>query len=99
MRSEFHKGARRDLIEGFRWYEKHSEQAAQRFIEQVSSALDAILKDPTRYRPWKQGSQIRVITLNDYPYQLYYHITGSLITILATAHEKRRPGYWLRRAQ
>ncbi len=97
MRIEFHKGARRDLIEGFRWYEKHSDQAAQRLIEQVSATLDAILKDPTQHRPWKRGSQIRVINLEDYPYQLYYIITGNLITIVATAHEKRRPEYWRRR--
>ena len=99
MRIEFHKGARRDLVEGFRWYEKHSEQAARGLIDQVSVALDAINKDPTRFRPWKAGSQIRVINLERYPYQLFYLITGTLVTIVATAHEKRRPGYWIRRAK
>jgi toxin ParE1/3/4 len=97
MRIQFHHGARRDLIDGFHWYEKHSHQAAQKFVEQISSTLDSILKHPTRYRPWKKESLVRVIHLDRYPYQLYYVVSGELITIVATAHDKRRPGYWLRR--
>lgn len=97
MRIDFHIGARRDLVEGFRWYDKHSDRAAHRFYDQVSATLDKILSELTRYRPWKEGSDIRCIQVRGYPYLLYYTITGQRITILATAHEKRRQGYWLRR--
>lgn len=97
MKFEFHKGAKRDLLDGFRWYQERSEHFAGEFYNQVSTALDKIGKAPTQYRPWKKGSEVRVIKLDRFPYLLYYTIAGQNITIIATAHDKRRPGYWLRR--
>lgn len=40
----------------------------------------------------------RRILLKRFPYQLIYRIEGNEIVIYAVAHQKRRPGYWRKRA-
>ena len=32
-----------------------------------------------------------------YPYSLIYRVTDQEITIVAVAHAKRKPGYWMNR--
>jgi plasmid stabilization system protein ParE len=40
----------------------------------------------------------RRILLDRFPYQLVYRVEGEEIVIYAVAHQKRRPGYWRKRA-
>ena len=97
MKVRFHPGARRDLTDGYHWYEDRSDRAASRFIEEVSATLDCILEAPDRFRPVAPGSKFRTVTLDDFPYNLIYRVIAGGIVVIAVAHEKRRPGYWLRR--
>lgn len=43
------------------------------------------------------GTMIRAKAIRGYPYRIVYTINADVTVILAYAHERRRPGYWLDR--
>jgi toxin ParE1/3/4 len=40
---------------------------------------------------------VRSKGVNGFPYRVVYFVTEELLTIVAVAHSKRRPGYWRER--
>lgn len=40
---------------------------------------------------------IRRHILRHFPYTVFYEILGNTVTVLAVAHQRRRPGYWRER--
>jgi len=47
---------------------------------------------PMRHAAAEHGT--RRILLEHFPFTLYYRVREDVITIVAVAHQKRRPGYW-----
>ena len=43
---------------------------------------------------WDREPVVRSKGVNDFPYRVVYFVEGDLLTIVAVAHAKRRPGYW-----
>ena len=41
---------------------------------------------------------VRKRALDRFPYDLFYSFDENLLSILAVAHQKRRPDYWIERA-
>lgn len=37
---------------------------------------------------------LRVLPMRYFPYSIIYRLTEEAVTILAVAHQRRRPGYW-----
>ncbi|MCW0220647.1 MAG: hypothetical protein OJI67_20135, partial [Prosthecobacter sp.] len=50
------------------WYRDRSLQAAERFITEVESAIQAICADLTRYQP--VGDGVRVFRLKRFPFRI-----------------------------
>jgi plasmid stabilization system protein ParE len=93
----FHRAARPEYLDAVDWYGARSEEAALGFAELVEACLHEIPELPLAWPAWPMRNDIRVRTLQRYPYSIIYHL-GDEIVILAVAHQKRRPGYWLKRA-
>ena len=43
------------------------------------------------------ATDVRVRLMQRYPYSLVYIVRDPKIVIIAVAHQRRRPGYWLSR--
>jgi len=43
---------------------------------------------------WDREATVRSKGVTDFPYRIVYFVREDLLTILAVAHSKRRPGYW-----
>lgn len=43
------------------------------------------------------GTVIRSRSVRGYPYRIVYIVEPERVVILAYAHERRKPGYWLHR--
>ena len=37
---------------------------------------------------------VRYFILRRFPYTIHYEVAASFVTVLAVAHQRRRPGYW-----
>jgi plasmid stabilization system protein ParE len=84
--------AEEEIEEAFQWYFARSPFAADAYRMEVVSAIDALAEDPLMWPADEEG--VRYYILQRFPYTIHYEVTGSVVTVLAIAHQRRRPGYW-----
>src|SRR5262245_39922300 len=95
----FVEAAKREYLKVCRWYESHAnESVASAFVDELDHVLSRITDDLTA------GTEFRIryrwIRLRKFPYLVYFrYINKDCALVLAVAHKRRRPGYWLRRDQ
>jgi toxin ParE1/3/4 len=96
-RFKFHAAARAEYEAAFTWYAERSHDAAAGWIERVTDGIASVCSAPEAWPTWTGRPGVRVRVLKRYPYSLVYVIERGEIVIVAVAHHKRRPGYWVRR--
>lgn len=83
-----------------RWYEDKREGWGDVFMDAVDAAVDSIL-DPSIgwgfYQSRKSDPQIYSRSVAGFPYAIVYLELDDEVYVVAYAHEKRRPGYWMPR--
>ena len=84
--------AEEDIREALRWYFERTPLAADVFRCRVIEAIDG-LADRADVRPVDDDG-FHCYVLARFPYTLWCEIDGSVVTVLAVAHQHRRPGYW-----
>jgi hypothetical protein len=87
--------ARREMLRAAQWYERRAQGLGDRFLVEVRLALVAMREYPLSGSP--VDPVFRRKLLNVFPYALVYRVDEDNIVIVAVAHLRRRPGYWLRR--
>lgn len=84
--------AEAEIREAFLWYLERSPIAVEAFRSEALKAIDRLEVDA---RMWPEGEDaIRRHILRHFPYTVFYEIQGSTVTVLAVAHQRRKPGYW-----
>ena len=94
-RAHVHPAAEAESDAAFEWYWAESESAALGFDAELRTAFKKLLSSPRIGAPYLRGT--RRIVLNRYPYFVVFRELPRKIEIIAVAHAKRRPGYWLKR--
>ena len=84
--------AEEEIGEALRWYSERSPSAANAFRSEVFVAIDSSAEDPTMWPADDEG--VRYYILRRFPYTIHYEIAYQSVTVLAVAHQRRRPGYW-----
>lgn len=90
---EIAPSAERDIEHGFRWYRERNALVADGFRIEVFETIDKIAASPLSRPPDDEGSRHRV--LRRFPYSVYYEVVDRTVTVLAVAHHRREPNYWL----
>ena len=83
-----------------RWYEGRREHLGIEFFDAVDATIDKIVAMPNAGVPVPSVTSellVRRRPVTRFPYHVVYLDTSIHIRILAIAHDRRRPGYWLRR--
>ncbi len=88
----FHPEARDELREAVRWYRARDRRASSQFRVAVSSAIRVIAEAPQRWPKYLYGTSRFV--MHRFPFSVVYLDDPELVTLIAVAHTKRRPGYW-----
>ena len=95
-----HPGAAADIASAGDWYERHREGLALEFAEEIDRALEVISENPETWLFWP-GSPvefgIRRFMLPRFPFAVAYTMQGEQVIVLAVAHVRRKPGFWLER--
>ena len=84
--------AEAEMREAFMWYFERSPIAADAFRIEAIDAIDRLEADAAAWPEDEDG--IRRYILRHFPYTVFYEIRGQAVTVLAIAHQRRRPGYW-----
>jgi toxin ParE1/3/4 len=92
----FHPLAEQELIEAAAYYQEQKLELGLECLEEVEHAINFLIRYP------EAGSiirgSIRRLILPKFPYSLLYRLLeNEQIRILALAHHKRKPQYWLDR--
>jgi toxin ParE1/3/4 len=96
VKAEFEPAARQELIESVRWYLAEAGAVhATAFELEVRRVVDLLIRLPELGTPGVRNS--RSMPLGRYPYSIHYRLEPDLIRIVAVAHHRRKPGYWIRR--
>ena len=101
MRLELHPEARAELRSAALWYDERRTGLGDEFIAEVSATLDRIGNAPESYSAWP-GTRvvdplIRKATVQRFPCLIAFEKHEQHVLVLAVAHAKRRPLYWLTR--
>lgn len=92
----FNRWAERELTEAAASYEKESPGLGERFLEEVRNSTLLLQRYP--YAAQKVFGSTRRLVLPRFPYSLLYQVVGEdRIRVLAVAHQKRHPRYWIGR--
>jgi plasmid stabilization system protein ParE len=103
VRLELHPEARAELRSAALWYDERRPGLGDEFIAEVSAAFDRVADAPESYPAWPgtraEGPLIRKATTQRFPYVIAFEKHERHVLVLAVAHAKRRPLYWLTRAE
>jgi plasmid stabilization system protein ParE len=91
----FHPDAREEFREAIRWYRVRSTIASTEFRTTVMTAIREAAQAPQRWSKYLHGT--RRFALHRFPFSVIYLDDPDLVTIVAVAHSKRKPGYWKHR--
>ena len=101
MRLELHPEARAELRSAALWYDERRPGLGDEFISEVSASLDRVRDAPEAYPAWPgaraESPLIRKATIQRFPYAIAFEEHEQHLLVLAVAHAKRRPLYWLTR--
>jgi plasmid stabilization system protein ParE len=77
------------------WYVRRSPEASVRFLAAIYDALETIVQWPQRWPKYVHGT--RRFVLYRFPFFIVYLDEPTVVSIVAVAHGKRKPGYWKER--
>jgi hypothetical protein len=94
MQIVIHPEVTEEIRQAVRYYEQEA-SLGKRFREAVRNAVRRISENPNRFS--FLSLNCRRCPLERFPHRVVYRAMGSVITIYAVMHPKRRPGYWIER--
>ncbi len=88
----FYPQAWQEVEEAEAWYRQRNPEAGVRFLSALHDALENLSRWPQRWPIYRFGT--RRIVLYRFPFSIVYRDEPKLVSVIAVAHHKRRPGYW-----
>jgi plasmid stabilization system protein ParE len=92
---DFAPAARAELADAYRRYRRENPEVAAEFQIAINHAIESIVTRPQWTSPHLAGT--RRFLVRGFTFGIVYRAMGTRIRILAVAHTRRRPGYWLDR--
>ncbi len=80
------------------WYEERRAGLGVELVAIVDRAFEEVLAAPLSYARWRPDRPYRKKLVKRFPYVIFFTVEDDVVTVIAVAHAKRRPGYWVGRA-
>jgi toxin ParE1/3/4 len=102
VRIVLHPEARAELRAAGLWYEEQRPGLGGDFVGELSAVLERIAAAPHSFPLWPGVSAtpepVRRAVMHRFPYVVAFEAHPNQILVLAIAHGKQQPLYWLGRA-
>jgi len=92
----FQEAAEAEHLEQVAYYERQRVGLGARYLAEVEGALRVICLAPHRF-PIERAPDIRRFRLKRFPHTILFRESAGIVQVLAVAHHRRRPGYWVTR--
>jgi len=103
VRVELHPEARAEFRSAAIWYDEQRPGLGDEFVAEVTAMLTRIAQASHAYPLWPNVKDtavpIRRALVQRFPYAIAFEVHSNEIRVLAVAHAKRRPLYWVTRTQ
>ena len=99
-RIEFVSAASLEIEEAGDWLEARRRGLGRDFVAAVAAALDSAAEWPNAGQQVAQGSSgtvVRRVPIDRFPYYVAYIASDDELMVVAVAHDRRRPRYWIER--
>lgn len=87
--------AQAELIEAWAWYEAQRPGLGDSMVTCVEAAIATAARAPNAF-PAVVGEVRRALTRR-FPYGVFYVVEDASLVVLAIAHARRSPSYWMSR--
>ena len=85
--------AKQELLRSEAYYNEQKFGLGFEFIQEVRQGVERVCKEPSI---WPEiHKNLQRYYLDRFPFQLIYRIKNQNLEIIAIAHNKKRPRYWL----
>jgi len=95
MEAFLHEAAKQELLEAAEFYESKLPGLAAGSLYEFEKAVGRILSHPKAGAVFSESNRYQL--LRRFPYTIFYNEVQENITVLAIAHQSRKPGYWVDR--
>jgi plasmid stabilization system protein ParE len=92
MMIEFHPAALSELIDSAGYYDSKLPGLGADFLNELHGLLTLLSGNPAMGAVVE--APFRQVVLGRFPFSVIYRPKGSMLRIVAVAHQHRRPGYW-----
>lgn len=96
MTYQFHPAAAAEHLDSIAFYESRLAGLGADYIAEFETTMRRVCAAPNSFRI-DSPPDIRLAVMQRFPFNVLYRETGSSVQVLAVAHHRRRPGYWLGR--
>lgn len=93
----FTRHAEHELTAAAAWYEREQDGLGAEFAGEIDEALERIAAKPSASPLWRDDRRYRKGGVKRFPYILFFVENEEDVRIVAVAHKRREPGYWLTR--
>jgi hypothetical protein len=90
-----HVDADTEVEEATVWYEARRAGLGLEFVAAADHVLVDIGEAPERFPTW--APPWRRAVLRRFPFVVFYEVEQDHVAVMAVAHARRRPGYWVAR--
>ena len=92
----FHPGAEAEHLDTIAWYEDRRAGLGAQYLAEFERLLELVCRYPHRY-PIDRAPSIRRARMRRFPFTDLYREASGRVDVLAVAHHRRRPAYWIDR--
>jgi plasmid stabilization system protein ParE len=92
--------ATQELAAAAAWYEQRREGLGLELLAEIDAVIASIARGPSRFPLYPRVAgelTVRRAPARRFPYAIAFIELPTVVRILAVAHERRRPGYWVGR--
>jgi hypothetical protein len=97
MEYYFHTLAQQEYLEQVKYYATIQHKLGGLFIEYMQQTIDSICSNPQQYIV--ETNNIRKAIVDKFPFYILFDVNNNTVRILAIAHFKREPKYWMSRKE
>jgi toxin ParE1/3/4 len=91
--------AQLELRAAANWYSDQEAGLGEEFVSDIDGTLESLAEGAHRPPIWRPGRPYQKVLIHRFPYIVFFIHDDEKVHVLAIAHRKRKPGYWLKRTR
>ena len=96
MSYSFHPAAEAEHLESVAYYESKQAGLGASYLAEFERTMSTVCDAPHRY-PVEKQPDVRRVRMKRFPFAVLFRESAGSVQVLAIAHIRRRPQYWLGR--